>query len=312
MVGLLGLVVATLVGAAVVVASSSSFGAREYHAELEQTAGLRVGESVEIAGVDVGKVRSLALQGTHVLVTFTVDGSITLGSRSTATVRVATLLGTHYLSVVPDGRGELADDTIPLARTSVPYNLQDVLDKGTDQLDALDPGRLGQALSAVTTTLRASGPELGPAAAGITPMSRMITRQGAEYEALFGAARQVSDRLAASSGDVVSLMRTSNLFLAEMLKRRDKIHALLVNVQHLSTTVRAVVRENRSTLSPLLQDLDTVLTVLRERDKDLAVAIHKVAVSGRYLANATGNGPWAELYVPDGLPDNITCATKRC
>lgn len=311
-VGAAGLVALVLMGVGVVVISTTSFGTRTYHAQLEQTAGLRVGESVEIAGVDVGTVRALALQDKHVLATFTVQDDIRLGSRSTAAVRVATLLGTHYLSIVPDGSGTLPDSTIPLSRTSVPYNLQDVLDKGTDQLDALDPDALSHALSAVTSTLRASGPQLGPAARGIQRLSDVITRQGSQYEALFGAARQVTDRLEGSSGDILTLLRTSHLFLSEMNKRRAKIHALLINVQQLATTVSAVVRENRRTLTPLLTNLNTVLTVLRQRDKALAAAVHKVAVSGRYLANASGNGPWVELYVPDGLPDNITCTTKGC
>jgi phospholipid/cholesterol/gamma-HCH transport system substrate-binding protein len=29
-----------------------------------------------------------------------------------------------------------------------------------------------------------------------------------------------------------------------------------------------------------------------------------------YFANATGNGPWMDLHVPVGLPDNITCGLE--
>ena len=63
------------------------------------------------------------------------DSDVDLGSRTEATVKVATLLGTHYLEVDPSGTGALADGTIPLERTSVPYNLQDVMESGARALD---------------------------------------------------------------------------------------------------------------------------------------------------------------------------------
>ena len=72
-IGLIGLAVAALAAVGTVVLSSSSLGTRTCHAELEQTAGLRVGESVQVAGVDVGEVRGIQLAGDRVLVEFTID-----------------------------------------------------------------------------------------------------------------------------------------------------------------------------------------------------------------------------------------------
>ncbi|MDO7867251.1 MCE family protein [Nocardioides jiangxiensis] len=311
-VGVIGLLSLVLLGAIVVVLSSVSFGSREYRAELAQTAGLRVGEAVEVAGVEVGEVTALDLVDKHVEARFTVDRGVHIGSRSTASVRVATLMGTHYLAVAPAGSGEPADATIPLSRTSVPYNLQDVIDNGTDQFEALDTKALSGALAAVTQTLRASGTDLGPAARGVTRLSTMVTRQGAQYERLFGAARTVSDQLSASTTDLVTLMKASNLFLSELVRRRDKIHQLLLNVQHLSTTVSGIVSDNDATLGPLLRNLHTVNTVLLAREKELKKAIHQVAVSARYLDNASGNGPWFDLYIPDGTPDAVHCLTNGC
>jgi len=310
--GVIGLVVLALLGVAVTVVSTVSFGTRHYTAVLAQTAGLREGEAVQVAGVEVGEVVSTELDGKHVRVRFTLDRDIELGSDTTAAVRVATLLGTHYLQVHPAGDGELDGDEIPLDRTTVPYNLQDVIDQGTDQLEQLDSAALAQALSAVTDTLRASGQDVGPALDGVTRLGRMVVRRGDEYAALFGAARDVSDQLSGSARDLVSLMQSSNLVLGELNKRRQVIHRLLVHVQSLATTVSGIVDDNDAEFGPLLEDLDTVLGVLRAKERQIASAVHRVAISSRYLANATGNGPWAELYVPDGTPDNVYCQTNRC
>ena len=49
------------------------FGQRHYVAELSNTAGLQKGEEVQIAGIGVGEVRDISLDGQKVRVDFTVD-----------------------------------------------------------------------------------------------------------------------------------------------------------------------------------------------------------------------------------------------
>ena len=60
-IGVVALVVGALIAALVVVTSLVSFGTKSYTAVLAQTAGLRVGESVEVHGVPVGEVTSIKL-----------------------------------------------------------------------------------------------------------------------------------------------------------------------------------------------------------------------------------------------------------
>ena len=146
-------------------------------------------------GVAVGKVTSVGLDGKTVAVEFKIDNDIDLGSKSTAEVKVATLLGTHYLEVDPQGSGDLADDTIPLARTSVPYNLQDVIEEGTPKLEALDPVELAKALTAVSETLDASGDDVGPALEGVGRLSELVTKRSDQTAELLRSARRVTDQL---------------------------------------------------------------------------------------------------------------------
>ena len=308
-IGLVAVLVTGLLGVLVVVISTVSFGTKGYHARLEHTGGIRVGESVQVAGVDSGEVTGLEIDGSSVLVSFRLDRGIDLGQDSTAQVKVATLLGSHMLAVDPRGGGALEGDTIPLTQTSVPYNLQDVIDKGTGALNKLDSNLLGQALSTVADTLKASGPEVLPALQGVDRVSQVVSRRGDQIEQLLTSSRKVADQLADSSGDLVALMRQTNLVVSELLRRRASIHQLLVDVADLSQALTGIVNDTKADVGPTLDKLDQVLTVLNGRDKDIRTALHNLAVGARYLANATGNGPWAELLVA-GLPDDIWCTTE--
>jgi phospholipid/cholesterol/gamma-HCH transport system substrate-binding protein len=221
-------------------------------------------------------------------------------------VKVSTLLGTHYLDIDPQGPGELRDDLVPLAQTSVPFNLQDVIDKGTEAADKLDSALLGQALSTVADTLRASGPEFLPALEGVDRLSQVVAKRSDQFGQLLRSSREVADQLARSSDDLIRLMRQTNLVVDELLRRREAIHRLLLDVRTLAVSVRGIIADTKQDIGPALDEFDKVLTILKSKDDELRGALHKLAVSGRYLANAAGNGPWIELLIP-GQSDDLYC-----
>lgn len=287
-------------------------GSRSYTAVLAQTAGLRAGEDVEVYGVPVGEVKSVDLDGGVVKVRFVVKKGIELGNRSTAAVKVATLLGTHYLAVTPAGSGRL--ETIPLERTSVPFNLQDVLEKGTTSLEELDPALLAKALTEASRTLGATSEEIGPALTGIARLSEAVQRRSDQTGQLLTAARDVTSQLSTSSADLVALMEQANLVITEITQRREAIHTLLVETTTLATNLAGVIDDTRKDMGPALRQLNNVLETLRDEDATLKDVLAKIAPTVRYFANATGNGPWGDLWLKDPAlpPDDVACRLGSC
>src|ERR1700758_1318215 len=93
-----------------------------YSAVFSNVSGLKGGNFVRIAGVEVGKVSHLKLDkdGT-VNVDFAIDRGLTLTEGTKAAVRYENLIGDRYLALEdgPGPPGRLpANATIPLARTS--------------------------------------------------------------------------------------------------------------------------------------------------------------------------------------------------
>ncbi|MDP3892729.1 MCE family protein [Nocardioides sp.] len=313
-IGLVAIAVGVGVALLVVSLSVMSFGSRSYTAVLEHTAGLRPGEDVQVAGISVGQVKAVDLVDDEVRVTFVVDDDVTLGSRTTAAVRVATLLGNHYLAVDPQGTGRLAGDTIPRERTSVPYNLQDVLERGTSTLEKLDPVLLAEALNEMSDTLRASNENLEPALLGVARLSDVISQRTDQAGDLLESARSVTEQLSDSSQDIIGLMRQTNLVVSEITARREAIHRLLVETTRLSRSLTAIVEGTRDDLRPALRNLNRSLDTLRAQDKSLRHVLETMAPAVRYVANATGNGPWLDLYLqgPVVPADDATCKLGDC
>lgn len=307
--GLVAIVIMGVIGAAVLYFSVVSFGTKSYTAVLEHTGGLRAGEDVQVHGVPKGEVTSIELEDDRVVVSFVLDGDIELGSRTEATVKVATLLGSHYLEVDPIGAGTLADDTIPIDRTSVPYNLQDVLESGAKALDELDPELLAEALTQMAGTLGASQDQIRPALEGVARLSEMVADRSDQTGRLLTAARSVTDQLAESSTDIVALMKQTNLVITEVTSRREAIHRLLVETTELSRALRDIVESTRGKLAPGLRDLNDVIRFLNLQDDQLQHVLEVMAPAVRYVANAAGNGPWVDLYsdIPAIPADDVAC-----
>jgi len=300
-VGVAAIAALGLMGLLIVYLSTASFGTKDYTAQLEHTAGLRVGESVQVAGVHSGEITSVELDGEHVKVEFNLDSEIDLGEDTTAAVRVATLLGTHYLAVEPKGSG--AVENIGLERTTVPYNLQDVLEGGNQALKELDPKLLAKTLSTLGDTLEAGGRDLGPALEGISRVSEVVSTRVNQADKLLVAARNVSDQLAQSTDDIVGLMRQSQLVLDEIVRRRDAIEDLLVDANRMLNALNEITATADKHVGAALKDLDVTLTMLKDHRKDLTESIRLLAPTARYVANAGGNGPWLDVYIPSAIPD---------
>lgn len=307
--GLAAIGVGALLVGLVVALSVVSFGTRSYSAVLEQTAGLRVGEDVQVAGVPVGQVTGIELAGDEVLVSFNASKDIHLGSETTASVKVATLLGTHYLQIDPRGSGDLPGGTVPLGQTSVPYNLQDVLEEGTSRLEELDADKLAQALTAMSDTLAGAGDDLAPALTGVSRLSTMVAARSSQTTELLRAARNITEQLSSSSDDLLGLMQQTNLVVSEITARRQAIHQLLVESTRLSDNLVTIVTATKADIRPALKDLDAALTTLRAQDKELKHVLEVMAPAVRYVTNASGSGPWVDLFLHDPglLANDVQC-----
>ena len=309
-IGVAGVIATAVMGLVVAAISFIPFGQRDVTAIVEHSAGLRVGEEVQVAGVGSGEVRGIHLDGHQVRIEFTIDRDVRLGGSTRASVKVATLLGSHFLEVEPAGPGSLKDDTIPLSRTSVPFNLQDVIEGSTDALDELEGATMATSFQVMADALRDTPDEAQAAIEGVARLSAVAAKRTDQMRALLHFSRKVTGDLARNSEEILDLMKQSTLVLEELTKRRDAIRAMLVDSRRLAREISGVLADNEAQLEPLMKDFKAALANLRKQEKKVTASIEGLGTMSRYFANAAGNGPWIDLHVPVGLPDNITCGVE--
>src|SRR6476646_224940 len=67
-------------------------GTDDYSAYFSEAGGIKAGSDVRVSGLSVGKVSGVKLDGTKVLVTFTVSDNVALGDRTEASIKTETVL----------------------------------------------------------------------------------------------------------------------------------------------------------------------------------------------------------------------------
>jgi phospholipid/cholesterol/gamma-HCH transport system substrate-binding protein len=278
-------------------------GGDTYYAAFSEAGGLKANDEVRIAGVRVGKVKSVDLDGDHVRVEFLVDRGVDFGSTTAAAIKVKTLLGAMYLSLQPDGGGQLAEGSeIPMQRTSSPYDVVDAFSGLAERSERIDTDQLAQSLNTVAELTENTPEEFQAALRGVSDLSANIAARDEQLNTLLGNLRKVSGVLGDRRQDLVALMRDGDKLFRALVARRQAVSDLLDSTSELSVQLTGLVRDTRTDLKPALDHLDSVVDVLNKNQENLDNSLRLMAPFYRVFASTLGNGPWFDTYIQNLPP----------
>jgi phospholipid/cholesterol/gamma-HCH transport system substrate-binding protein len=132
----------------------------EYDAQFTEVSGLRVGDDVRIAGVKVGSVQAIAVDGDSARVDFTVQTDHRLSTSTGMVLRYQNLIGQRYVALVPgkEQAGFLAPgSTIPFARTSQGFDLSALLNGFRPLFAVLKPADINALSESIVKVLQGEG-----------------------------------------------------------------------------------------------------------------------------------------------------------
>ena len=279
-------------------------GGTTYEAEFSEAAGLQPEDEVRIAGIKVGEVRTVALADDHVLISFRVKNAW-IGDRTSAEIKIKTLLGRKFLSLNPTGDDvQNPDQPIPRARTVTPYDVTDAFNGLADTVGAIDTKQLADSFTTLSDTFRNSPDHVRSALDGLSQLSKTVSSRDSQIAELLANARKLTTTLANSNDDFEKLIGDGNLLLTELNSRRDAIRDLLDGSARLATQLSGLVQDNNDALKPALQSLNQVTDLLKRQNDNLSKGLQLAGPYFRVLNNTAGNGRWIDAYLCGLLPEN--------
>lgn len=284
----------------------ASFTETTYSCDLTTAVGLQPGDVITIAGVRVGSISGLTLDGGVAKATFQIGSNYHLGSMTSAEVKILNPVGVEYIELVPSGPGSL-QGTIPVSRTTVPGTLVSDLNGLTQETQQTNIPQLVKSLQVLTQTFAANTPaQTKQALDGVASLSAVLAGDQQNVEQLVTQADQLTSVLNGNSSQLVELIGQSALVLQVLEQRQTALNQLLTTTTQLTTQIDHIISGDRSALDPLLANLASVSAELAADSSNVSKAIPLLAAFSRYSANVTGSGPYADFVAPTLiLPDNL-------
>jgi phospholipid/cholesterol/gamma-HCH transport system substrate-binding protein len=152
------------------------FGIGRYtvKAELPETGGLYRTGNVTYRGTEVGRVESVHLTDTGVEATLSLNSKYQIPSDLDAQVHSQSAVGEQYITLLPrnDTSRPLRDgDVIPRSRTSVPPDINSLLDAANRGLQAIPQDNLKTMIDEADTAIGGLGPEISRIVQGSTALA---------------------------------------------------------------------------------------------------------------------------------------------
>lgn len=108
------------------------FGETRYivHARFEKVGGLKPGTVVEIAGVDVGKVKSVELDKDYQAeLSLLIEKDVKIQEDATASIKTKGLIGEKYVQITPGGSDKILPNGGKIRETESAIDIEELLSK---------------------------------------------------------------------------------------------------------------------------------------------------------------------------------------
>ncbi|GAB24151.1 Mce family protein [Gordonia polyisoprenivorans NBRC 16320 = JCM 10675] len=277
------------------------------HIEFADASGLHEGDPVLVAGVEVGKVDKISLDGAKVVVDASVDTSDQrLGDDSTAAIKVRTVLGQRCIEITPRGTGSLGKGaTIPVARTTSGYDITRSLEEVTGKVSATDTVDLSTALNQLTDVEAALPPDLKSSLSGLSRLSETIASRDSQLRTLLSNSDTTSKVLAQRNQELAALFGQGTTLFTALNRRSEDIHAILVQARQVADGLKGIANDNQTTLKPALDQLNSVLDLLNKNRSNIDQSITGLKTFTYQLGEAVGSGPFFGVLLQNIAPATV-------
>ncbi|OZC49273.1 mammalian cell entry protein [Rhodococcus sp. 06-621-2] len=272
-----------------------------FRAVFTSASGLRSGDFVRVAGVEVGKVSEVAIvDNHHAEVGIDVGPGYVVTSSTTATVRYQNLVGDRYLELA-DGAGEaepLGDNsTIPLERTSPALDLDQLIGSFEPLFESVDPSKVNDLTAELVAALQGQGGSI----ASLLAHTATLTTTLADRDEVIGRVITNLDTTLTTltdQKDVVStaLDRAQNLATG-LAADSAAWGTALTEIDSSATTVADLLTVARPPLQSTLDELDRTAVQLDSQKDSIGSIVSRLPDTYAALSRLGAYGNFFNYYL---------------
>jgi phospholipid/cholesterol/gamma-HCH transport system substrate-binding protein len=244
---------------------------KTYKAQFANVSGLEGGNFVRIAGVEVGKVKHIAVQpDSTVLIEFTAADSVVLTEGTRAAIRFADLTGGRYVAL-EEGAGAVKrlspGATIPLSRTEPALDLDALIGGFRPLFRALDPDQVNKLTGQLISAFQGQGGTIG----SFLTQAAALTNTLADRDQLIGQVivnlNTVLGSLGGQSGQFAKAVDSLSELVKGLAARKQDISNSVAYANAAAGSIGDLLAQARPPVKKVVHEADrTAGTILADHD----------------------------------------------
>jgi phospholipid/cholesterol/gamma-HCH transport system substrate-binding protein len=301
-----------LVVLAVHVGNISLFSSRRtVYAQLAQVTGLTTGTAVDVAGVQVGQVSSIAVQHGHALVGMSVNNTVPLRSATDVGLRWKNVIGQKDVYLYPSGRGRVLGSgaTIPLTHDVTDASVNAFLNTLGPLLQAINPSEANAFVENVSGAINGDTAEIDQLIDSSATISNTVGALDSQVGAVIGSLDRVLTAIAQRSGDVGSLVANLQTVASALASKNTLLDDVVGNLSTVAGDLAGLVGQNRSTIDSAINDLNTATGTIVAHQNELAQSLATLGSGLAPYVEISSYGQWFQVQtIYNCLANQTVCS----
>ena len=270
-----------------------------YHAEFVSVSRLKTGQDVRIAGIAVGTVKDIAIDGDHAQVSFTVDRRQQLYTSTRAAIRYQNLTGDRYLEILA-GPGDLRKlppgAMIPRSNTEPALDLDALLGGLRPVLKGLDGAKINAVSNALIELLQGKGGTLSAVLAHTADFTNTIASRGQLIDHTIDNLNTVLAAADQKSVDLDTSVDQLQQLITTLSHGREPISNALQPLAAAEHDLTDVLSAARRPFQAVITNAGPLASALDDRKADVNATIEPLAEDYLRLSALGAYGSFFNIY----------------
>ncbi len=272
-------------------------------ARLTNAAGIGKGTEVSMAGINIGSVSAVHVDGGAVIADLAIHHGVVIPQETSAAVEVQTVLGVLDVALTPEtGWNHPLTNGATITNTSIPVEFQDLENTAGTLLQGSDVEAFNQLLASLQQITQGKQIQVAQIITGLSEFTSAVGQRQQQVSSLIDSANTLASTVAQRDDQLAGVVDQLSTVVSGLANESGELNALIVSTDQLATETANLVGENQPELQGLLGHLESVLGVLQQHQEDLAEGVAYLSSALQGFSSIGYSGPdntptsWANIY----------------
>lgn len=273
-----------------------------YYVDFTDVSGLQAGDTVRIAGVEVGKVGGVSVHGHVARVSFSLETSQHVTTTTWAAIHFANLLGELYLDILPGapgGKPLKPGGAIPVSQTTPPLDLTAVFDGFQPLFSALSPAQVNQLAGSIIAIFQGEAGATSNIISQVSTITDNLADRQNVINGLLTSSASLLNTVGVHDADLGNLIGNFDTLVRGLAATKTDIGGAVSNVNTLTNFAAHDFGESQPQFDQDIRGLATATSSLVANQSHINTFLQGVPGLLNTAAKIQTSGNWVQAYVCD-------------